>query len=262
MQDSGIGLQYIVIPNPSIKVRHSKAASKEALFARTSLREYFDLRASALPDGSFRCRWKQERRVLHLPLSSLFIWRDKQFLTFGSPQIGAICGLNFCGGFSLIPCNKYIHTGSNFLYVHDNPSAFGADKGSGIQKGIFCGNSSNGSLIFHFSRLEGHLHGLSLHPFNLLFDSTQSKESDENSTQPRKEKGYVWGVFSSKESAEIAFRYTLGPIALYGGSFLLYRALDYRRRWRRWLFSCLGTILIAGGFGAITMPRYWQDACE
>lgn len=72
----------------------------------------------------------------------------------------------------------------------------------------------------------------------------------------------AWGIFSTKETAEIAFRYTLGPTALYGGSILFYYALGFVGRWRRRVFACLGCLLIAAGLGAITLPRYWQDDCH
>jgi hypothetical protein len=76
-----------------------------------------------------------------------------------------------------------------------------------------------------------------------------------------KKQRYVWGVFGSKETAEIAFRYTLGPLALYGGAILLYFACGYQRRWRRWAFSIIGICLITAGLSALTLPRYWQDDC-
>jgi hypothetical protein len=101
---------------------------------------------------------------------------------------------------------------------------------------------------------------LSLHQPGLLVDSFDGQESRNNTPESDKKQGYVWGVFGSKESAEIAFRFTLGPVAFYGGCVLFYFALDRKRRRKYWLGVSL--VLITAGLAALTMPRYWQDAEE
>lgn len=103
---------------------------------------------------------------------------------------------------------------------------------------------------------------LTPHFSNLGFDLSQSQYSGYDAEKSNESESYIWGVFSSKESAEIAFRYTLGPLALYGGAFLLYYASGLSIRRRRWILSTVSVGMIAVGMGAITMPRYWQDACH
>lgn len=65
----------------------------------------------------------------------------------------------------------------------------------------------------------------------------------------------VWGIFRSRETAEIAFRFSLAPVAFWGGCLLLYHA-------RNRLLYVAALVLMAAGLGAILLPIYWQDDCE
>jgi len=96
----------------------------------------------------------------------------------------------------------------------------------------------------------------------LQSNSPQGKDGSDNPKQPNEKQTYIWGVFRTKETLEVALRYTFGPLALYGGAFLLYFTCDYPRRWWRWIGSVMAIGLIAIGLGALLLPRYWQDDCE
>lgn len=100
----------------------------------------------------------------------------------------------------------------------------------------------------------GHIVGLRLNLFKCA-------ESDTYPTKADKEKGYVWGIFRTKETLEITLRFSLGPVALYGGAILFYFALD-GSGWEGRIFRTFGLALIAPGLGAFLFPIYWQDDCE
>ena len=107
-----------------------------------------------------------------------------------------------------------------------------------------------------------HFSQLALHQLGLLVDSQEGKNGSNDAAQSDKKQTYVWGVFRTKETAELAFRYILGPFALYGGSFLLYYACNRSRRSRRYVLGAIAIALIAAGLGAFFLPIYWHDDCN
>src|SRR5260370_28449125 len=98
--------------------------------------------------------------------------------------------------------------------------------------------------------------------FSLPLDLYESSDSSDYAQDSDEHESYVWGIFRSRETLEIALRFTLGPVALYGGAFLFYYACNHPGRYRRWILSTLAIGLIAAGLGAFLLPIYWQDACH
>jgi len=115
--------------------------------------------------------------------------------------------------------------------------------------------SHNINRVLHYATLKRHLP-------HLCLDEVQSAYGSDNTSKSDKEEGYVWGIFSSKQTCEIAMRLIFGPLAFYGGVIWLYRALSCVRRWRRRVQIGLSCILIASGLGAFLLPVYWQDASK
>jgi len=102
---------------------------------------------------------------------------------------------------------------------------------------------------------------LSLGSRRLTLQFKKRAERNADAHNPNSKEGYIWGIFRTKETAEIALRFSLGPIALYGGAILFYFACRHSG-WKWRLFSALGVVSIASGLGAFLLPIYWQDDCE
>ncbi len=115
--------------------------------------------------------------------------------------------------------------------------------------------SHNINRVLHYATLKPHL-------ADLCLNEAQGAYGSENTSKPNKEEGYVWGIFGSKQTCEIAMRLIFGPLAFYGGIIWHYRALGCLRRWRRRVQIGLSCILIGSGLGAFLFPVYWQDASE
>jgi IS1 family transposase len=88
-------------------------------------------------------------------------------------------------------------------------------------------------------------------PLKLL----ESAEGYKNTRQSYRKQSYIWGVFGTKETLEIAIRFSFGPIAFWGGCILFYRA-------RNRPMCVLAVGLMAAGLGIILLPIYWQDNCK
>jgi hypothetical protein len=116
-------------------------------------------------------------------------------------------------------------------------------------------------FIIQFPRLL-HFYQLILHQFCLFVDRNKGENSSDNTTKANKKQTYVWGIFGTLEATEIVLRLILGPLALYGGAFLLYFAGSSNPLRIRWGLGTLAIILIAAGLGAFFFPIYWQDNCK
>jgi hypothetical protein len=97
--------------------------------------------------------------------------------------------------------------------------------------------------------------------FDLALNLSDGKDSNANATYADNHQSYVWGIFWYKETLEIALKFTLGPLALYGGCILLYCA-EGMAGWKRRISNVVGFALIAAGMVGMFLPVYWQDACE
>jgi hypothetical protein len=103
------------------------------------------------------------------------------------------------------------------------------------------------SLEFHFSGLPSH-----------FMKGTYRNTDTPNPYYDQQEAGQI---LRGKETNEIVWRVCGGVIALYGGGFLLYYAID-KRGWRKWILGTICMVLIAAGLGAFLLPVYWQPYCE
>ena len=103
---------------------------------------------------------------------------------------------------------------------------------------------------------------LAAHFNDLGSNEDKGNHAHGNAAKADKKESYVWGIFRTKETLELGLRYSLGPIALYGGAIMLYFAGNKLRRWRMWVACACSIGLIAAGLGAFFLPVYWQDACD
>ena len=114
----------------------------------------------------------------------------------------------------------------------------------------------NPSALFIYRHAE-----LTAHLNNLAIDYNKGTRRCDYTKKTNNAQSYIWGIFRTKETLEIALRFSLGPIALYGGAVIFYFA-GRRSGWQRWLFGGVGGVLIGSGMGAFFLPIYWQDDCE
>jgi len=116
-------------------------------------------------------------------------------------------------------------------------------------------------LFYGTERVVCH-NALKLHLSGLPINAYQRECRSSNAAQPNEEKAYIWKIFRTAESLEITLRLTLGPIALYGGAFLLYHACGRTKRRTRLTIGSMGIVFVAAGLGSFFLPVYWQDDCD
>jgi hypothetical protein len=232
MRDRGLRLQNVGIDNPSIKTKFPESLRKEYVSAKSSL--FFHVFNVASEHDLARGRGNEAWRCVHKRFARLFVRGNLQFLS-------ALSG-NRSGPYRL-------HIGGN------SPGIFGY-KVDLIRSGGFHIYDDPRSLC------SPHCFGSRFSYLDLALNFLEGANSREYTSNPDQNKGYVWGIFRTKETLEVAIRYTFGPLALYGGAFLLYFTCDHPRRLWRWIGSVIAIGLIAIGLGLLTLPRYWQDDCE
>jgi IS1 family transposase len=191
-------------------------------------------------------------------------------------KVPAMKLIGFTGGkdssFQVYSCiSKLRNVGKRIIPVPDQKSGVCRDQPSYALTCIY-GTPieprwSGGRIkIFHIS-LDGYPSPLTRdNGITLLLDGSkrsprvlESKYSKQNQPDGRE-------IFRRKQSREIAWRLTCGPVALWLGCLLVYH-VDFKRSrgWRRiglCLLDVLGTILIAVGLGAFFLPVYWEDEEE
>ncbi len=94
------------------------------------------------------------------------------------------------------------------------------------------------------------------------FQSTNRNNDADNS---REEQPDIRKILRRKQTTEIAFRVTFGPIVLSIGCLLIYYDPGIRWNWGFvgiWLTRLLGVVFVGSGLGAFFLPVYWQEQCD
>jgi hypothetical protein len=102
----------------------------------------------------------------------------------------------------------------------------------------------------------------SFHRDSLSFNFFQGANSNDDSNDSCKEQSDVGEVLRRNQAREITGRLLVGPLALFMGCFLIYRADYDRGRLRFYFIFVLGANLVGVGLGAFFLPIYWQDNCK
>ena len=89
----------------------------------------------------------------------------------------------------------------------------------------------------------------------LALDYFQGADCYEDSDDSRDEQSDVRQVFGRKQTLEITIRMIMGPPLILIGCLLIYRC-EGRRWWS--LYNILGFFALCIGFGAFSLPVYWQ----